>query len=61
MNWWNGKFSLYNLLPNSEKKSEKNQIFILDENQKLAIQVMFKQAVNEGDEDDNIIFLMAKC
>lgn len=50
LNWWNGKLSLYNLLSNSEK----NQTFKLDENQKLAIQVMFKNVVNEGEEDDNI-------
>ena len=53
LNWWNGKLSLYNLLSNSEK----NQTFKLDENQKRVIQVMFKNVVNEGEEDDNILQL----
>lgn len=64
LNWWNGKLSLYNLFSNSEEKKtpseeeqtslKKNQTFKLDENQKLVIQVMFKNVVNEGEEDDNI-------
>lgn len=64
LNWWNGKLSLYNLFSNSEEKKtpseeeqtslKKNQTFKLDKNQKLVIQVMFKNVVNEGEEDDNI-------
>ena len=67
LNWWNGKLSLYNLFSNSEEKKtpseeeqtslKKNQTFKLDENQKLVIQVMFKNVVNEGEEDDNILQL----
>lgn len=53
LNWWNGEFSVYNRFFNSEK----NQTFKLDENQKLAIRVMFKNVVNEGEEDDNILRL----
>jgi len=51
LNWWNGKLSFYNLLSNSEK----SQTFTFDENQKFAIQIMFKNVVNEGDEDSNIL------
>ena len=50
LNWWNGKFSLYNLFSNSEKK----QTITLTNDQKLAIQVMFKNFVNEGEEDEKI-------
>jgi hypothetical protein len=60
--WCTGRYSFYNLLSNSKKKSdekpeekpEKNQTFTLNDNQKLVIQVMFKNVVNEGEEDDNI-------
>lgn len=53
LNWWNGEFSAYNRFFNSEK----NQTFKLDENQKIAIKVMFKNVVNEGEEDNNILRL----
>ena len=63
--WCTGRYSFYNLLSNSKKKSdekpeekpEKNQTFTLNDNQKLVIQVMFKNVVNEGEEDDNILRL----
>ena len=50
LNWYTGKFSLYNLLSNSEKK----QTLTLNEDQKLVIKIMFKNVVNEGEEDDTI-------
>ncbi len=53
LNWWNGEFSVYNRFFNSEK----NQTFKLDKNQKFIIQIMFKNVVNEGEEDDNILRL----
>ena len=53
LNWYTGKYSIYNRFLNSEKK----QILTLDANQKLVIETMFKNAVNEDEEDDNILQL----
>ena len=64
LNWWNGKLSLYNLLSNSEEKKtpseeeqtslKKNQTFKLDESQKLVINAMFQNVVNESNEEVDI-------
>jgi len=64
LNWWNGKLSLYNLFSNSEEKKtpseeeqtslKKNQTFKLDDNQKSVIEAMFKNVVNESNEEVDI-------
>ncbi|MBR0184177.1 MAG: hypothetical protein IJQ10_03385 [Clostridia bacterium] len=60
--WCTGRYSFYNLLSNSKKKSdekpeekpEKNQTFTLNDNQKSVIEAMFKNVVNESNEEVDI-------